>query len=192
MQGAFIGVYIPELRMDDGYEYDRGFSIENLGAVLYQFAVQGVKYRNAMSKPASFYDILVDGSSESHKVTVAPIDVPGNITCVNEFLTVQNDGGRGRGVARLCRDPKDGNFKAYTLFTALYGLSGLKKQPEPGDRSVHIMVTKRTERIGKIGERLRRTSTTAFNEPWLSMVRAPSISRTPSGAYSGSAKSKLG
>ncbi len=69
--------------------------------------------------------LAIDSSSDVGKPKVAPLDFDGNLKCIQSFLTVETDVGRGRGVVRLLQDSEDnGRWKAFTLFTALQELKG--------------------------------------------------------------------
>jgi hypothetical protein len=72
-------------------------------------------------------ELKIDESSELRKPTVSQIDFLGEVKGVSSFLTVETDVGCGRGVVRLCRDPTDGTWKAFTLFTAMHELKGFEE-----------------------------------------------------------------
>ena len=57
-------------------------------------------------------------------VSVASVDQRGDLKGIQLILTVSTDVGSGRGLAKLVQDESDGQWKAYTLYTALHGLKG--------------------------------------------------------------------
>lgn len=67
--------------------------------------------------------VSVDTSSDFRKPAVAPIDFTGSIKCVQSFIVVETDVGKGRGLVRLLPD-ENGSWKCYTLFTFLHELKG--------------------------------------------------------------------
>ena len=67
-----------------------------------------------------------DSSDDFRAPQVAPLDFPGTIKCIQSFLTIETDVGRGRGLVRLLQDDK-GNWKCYTLLTVLEELSGFEE-----------------------------------------------------------------
>ncbi|KAL7273795.1 hypothetical protein RUND412_003321 [Rhizina undulata] len=56
----------------------------------------------------------------------APVDYQGNVPGVGVFLSVKTDIGTGRGFVRLVNDEdeKEGDWKAYTLYTCLQSIDG--------------------------------------------------------------------
>lgn len=69
--------------------------------------------------------LAIDTSSDVGTPKVGPVDFEGNLKCVQSFLAVETDVGRGRGLVRLLQDSEDeGKWKAFTLFTALQELKG--------------------------------------------------------------------
>ena len=69
--------------------------------------------------------LAIDNSSDVGKPKIAAVDFEGDLKCVQSFLTVETDVGRGRGLVRLLQDSEDeGRWKAFTLFTALQELKG--------------------------------------------------------------------
>jgi hypothetical protein len=62
--------------------------------------------------------------SRSGSVVVAPVDFYGDVEGVQIALTVSTDVGSGRGVAKLVKDETDGQWKVFTLYTALESLTG--------------------------------------------------------------------
>ena len=70
--------------------------------------------------------VEIDSSSSYREPKVAPVDVPGKVKCVQSFITVKTDVGKGRGVVRLLPD-QDGTWKCYTLFTVLEELDGYEE-----------------------------------------------------------------
>ena len=83
-----------------------------------------VSFLKGQPKGCRLKTLKVDDISDIKKPAVAPIDILGDVKGVNSFLTVETDVGRGRGFARLCRDSKDGVWKAFTLFTVMEELRG--------------------------------------------------------------------
>ena len=75
--------------------------------------------------------LVLDKSLKGREPTVAPLDYTGNSKSVNAYLDVETDVGRGRGIVRLCKDPADGNWKAYTLYTVLQELKGFEEPLGP-------------------------------------------------------------
>jgi hypothetical protein len=69
----------------------------------------------------------IDESSELRRPTVSLIDSLGEVNGVNSFLTLETDVGRVRGIVRLGRDPGDGTWKGFTLFTAMHELKGFEE-----------------------------------------------------------------
>lgn len=69
----------------------------------------------------------VDKSTKGREPAVASLDYTGKAKSVNAFLNVETDVGRGRGIVRLCQDPTDSVWKAYTLFTSLEELKGFEE-----------------------------------------------------------------
>lgn len=67
--------------------------------------------------------VSIDTSSVFRKPAVASIDLPGSIKCVQSFIVVETDVGKGRGLVRLLPD-ENGCWKCYTLFTFLHELAG--------------------------------------------------------------------
>ena len=69
--------------------------------------------------------LSLDKSFEHRKPAVAPLDLNGTVKCVQAFLDVDTDVGRGKGVVKLVPDDSDGQkWKAFTLFTTLEELKG--------------------------------------------------------------------
>lgn len=75
-------------------------------------------------KKCRLTSLAVDDSSALRRPTVAPIDFVGQVKGISSFLTLETDIGKGRGIVRLCRDTNDGEWKAFTLFTAMHELTG--------------------------------------------------------------------
>ena len=72
--------------------------------------------------------LSIDSSTDVGKPKIGAVDFKGKLKCVQSFLTVETDIGRGRGLVRLLRDPDDeGKWKAFTLFTALQELKGYEE-----------------------------------------------------------------
>lgn len=59
---------------------------------------------------------------EDQKPCIAAIDSQGEIRSAMAFLVIDTAHGQGRGYLRLLQDATDGGWKAFTLFTTLYGL----------------------------------------------------------------------
>ena len=68
--------------------------------------------------------IEIDKSVKGREPTIAPLDYTGSAKGITAFLALETDIGRGRGIVRLCRDPADGEWKAFTLFATLEELKG--------------------------------------------------------------------
>ena len=75
-------------------------------------------------KKCRLLSLNVDNSSALRKPTIAPVDFVGEVQGISSFLTLETDVGRGRGIVRLCKDSNDGQWKAFTLFTAMHELKG--------------------------------------------------------------------
>lgn len=73
----------------------------------------------------------VDESSPLRRPTVASIDFVGDVKGISSFLTLETDVGKGRGIVRLCKDSNDGQWKAFTLFTAMHELKGYEEALGP-------------------------------------------------------------
>ena len=70
--------------------------------------------------------ISMDQSKQLYKPHISSIDYLGKVSGVAAFLTVDTDVGRGRGIVRLLKD-RDGEWKAFTLFTAMQELKGYEE-----------------------------------------------------------------
>lgn len=69
--------------------------------------------------------LAIDNSTDIGEPKFAPLNFEGHLICVQSFLTIETDVGRGRGLVRLLLDSEDGGtWKAFTLFTALQELKG--------------------------------------------------------------------
>ena len=69
--------------------------------------------------------LSLDESAVHRRPSVAPLDFDGSVKCVQAFLNVDTDVGRGKGVVKLVPDDSDGHkWKAFTLFTTLEELKG--------------------------------------------------------------------
>lgn len=78
-------------------------------------------------KKCRLSSLAVDDSSPLRRPTVAPIDFVGEVKGICSFLTLETDVGKGRGIVRLCKDTTDGQWKAFTLFTAMHELRGYEE-----------------------------------------------------------------
>ena len=67
--------------------------------------------------------VEIDASSDLRAPQFGSLDFRGNLKCIQSFITVQTDVGRGRGLVRLLPD-EDRTWKCYTLFTMLEELTG--------------------------------------------------------------------
>ena len=67
--------------------------------------------------------IKADDSSTLHSPQVSAADYNGKVNGVRSFLTIETDVGRGPGIVMLLQD-NDGEWKAFTLFTAMHELKG--------------------------------------------------------------------
>lgn len=82
-------------------------------------------FANDFTASSHTITLTLDKSAENRKPAVAPIDFNGSVKCVQAFLNVDTDVGRGKGVVKLVPDGSDGqNWKAFTLFTTLEELKG--------------------------------------------------------------------
>ena len=69
--------------------------------------------------------LSLDTSADHTKPSVAPLDLEGSANCVQSFLRIETDVGRGRGIVKLLPDDADGQkWKAFALFTCLQELKG--------------------------------------------------------------------
>ena len=67
----------------------------------------------------------LDQSAAYKKPALIPLDFDGNVKCLQAWLNIETDVGRGRGIVKLVPDPSDGDkWKAFTLFTNLEELKG--------------------------------------------------------------------
>ena len=67
--------------------------------------------------------IKIDDGSSLHAPQVSAADYNGKVNGVGSFLKIETDVGRGPGIVRLLQD-QNGNWKAFTLFTAMHELKG--------------------------------------------------------------------
>ena len=67
--------------------------------------------------------IEIDTSSDLRKPQIAPLDAAGDVKCIQSFIKIDTEVGKGRGVVRLLPD-EVGTWKCYTLFTMLESLHG--------------------------------------------------------------------
>ncbi|KAL9600423.1 MAG: hypothetical protein Q9219_003176 [cf. Caloplaca sp. 3 TL-2023] len=87
--------------------------------------------------------LTLDSNDGARKPTVASIDFHGDIKCVQAYLTVDTDVGRGRGLVKIVRDTKDeAIWKAFILFTTLEELKGYEesvytRRPTGVDHGAH-------------------------------------------------------
>ena len=67
----------------------------------------------------------LDQSAEYKKPALIPLDFDGNFKCLQVWLNVETDIGKGKGIVKLVPDSSDGDkWKAFTLFTTLEELKG--------------------------------------------------------------------
>lgn len=90
--------------------------------------------RNAKNTGPRIKSIQVDDGSILHAPHVTAADYHGKVNDVLSFLKIETDVGRGPGVVRLVQD-KDGEWKAFTLFTAMHELKG--HEETVGNRRPH-------------------------------------------------------
>lgn len=64
----------------------------------------------------------LDQSAAYKKPTLIPMDFDGTVKCLQAWLDVETDFGRGRGIVKLVPDHSE--WKAFTLFTTLEELKG--------------------------------------------------------------------
>ena len=79
----------------------------------------------------------LDQSAAHKKPALIPLDFDGNVKCLQVWLNIETDVGRGRGIVKLVPDSSDGDkWKAFTLFTTLEELKGheelIKERRPPG------------------------------------------------------------
>ncbi|KAI9807440.1 MAG: hypothetical protein M1833_000185 [Piccolia ochrophora] len=76
--------------------------------------------------------VSVDDKNGFCAPSSAAVDFNGNIKCVQAFLKVETDVGRGRGVVRILSDAEDGGkCKAFTLYTVMHELKGHEEARGP-------------------------------------------------------------
>ena len=69
--------------------------------------------------------INIDDSSSLHSPHVSAVDFNSKVNGVESFLKIETDVGKGPGIVRLLQDQQDGGqWKAFTLFTAMHELKG--------------------------------------------------------------------
>ena len=68
--------------------------------------------------------LAIDDSDLFHVPKTAFMDSNQKILGVQAFLKIETDVGNGRGLVRLLQDRESENWKAFTLFTAMYELKG--------------------------------------------------------------------
>lgn len=67
----------------------------------------------------------LDQSAEYKKPALIPLDFDGTVKCLQAWLNIETDVGRGKGIVKLVPDSSDGDkWKAFTLFTTLEELKG--------------------------------------------------------------------
>ena len=67
----------------------------------------------------------LDQSAAYKKPALIPLDFDGNVKCLQVWLNVETDIGKGKGIVKLVPDSSDGDkWKAFTLFTTLEELKG--------------------------------------------------------------------
>lgn len=71
--------------------------------------------------------LSIDESDLLHRPKIVPIDHNHEISGVQAFLKIETDVGNGKGLVRLLQDEESGNWKAFTLFTAMYELRDHKE-----------------------------------------------------------------
>ncbi|KAL8792033.1 MAG: hypothetical protein Q9195_005374 [Heterodermia aff. obscurata] len=70
-------------------------------------------------------NFTLDQSAAYKKPALIPLDFDGNVKCLQAWLNVETDVGRGRGIVKFVPDASDGDkWKAFTLFTTLEELKG--------------------------------------------------------------------
>jgi hypothetical protein len=79
------------------------------------------------SKCSRLRRIAIDESDEYHMPAVKPLDAKGEILGIRSFLKVETDIGVGKGLVTLSKDPANGSWKAFTLYTCLQELKGYKE-----------------------------------------------------------------
>ncbi len=75
--------------------------------------------------------VALDTSSEVRKPNNSAVDFSGTVKCIQAFLKVETDIGRGRGLVRLLQEPETGKWKAFTLFTCMHELKGHEEASGP-------------------------------------------------------------
>ncbi len=78
-------------------------------------------------KKCRLISLEIDDSSALRRPTTATIDFAGEVKGISSFLMLETDVGKGRGIVRLCKDPSDGQWKAFTLFTTMHELKGYEE-----------------------------------------------------------------
>lgn len=82
-----------------------------------------ISFLKGSSNGSRIKSLQVDDSSILHSPHVTAVDYHGRVNGVGSFLKIETDVGRGPGIVRLLQD-KDGQWKAFTLFTAMHELKG--------------------------------------------------------------------
>jgi len=88
-----------------------------------------VSFLKSSDNGSRIKSVQVDASSTLHSPHFTAANYHGTVSGVGSFLKIETDVGRGLGIVRLLQD-KDGKWKAFTLFTAMYGLKGHEKTVE--------------------------------------------------------------
>ena len=84
-----------------------------------------VKGCSARSRTLSF---SLDISAGHKEPALTTLDFDGNVNCLQAWLDVETDLGRGKAIVRLAPDSSDpGTWKAFTLLTTLQELKGLEE-----------------------------------------------------------------
>jgi hypothetical protein len=87
--------------------------------------IQSFLERN--SKGLRIKCITIDESDEFHIPKVKALDHKGKITGIRSYLKIETDVGTGKGLLNLSKDPDQGSWKAFTLYTCLQELSRYKE-----------------------------------------------------------------
>ena len=66
--------------------------------------------------------LSINDGDRSHMPKMTPVDHNREVLGIQVFFNLETDVGNGKGLARLLQDEKSGDWKAFTLFTALYEL----------------------------------------------------------------------
>ena len=82
-----------------------------------------ISFLKSSPRGSRIKSVKIDDGNAFHAPHVCAADYNGKVSGVGSFLSIETDVGRGRGIMRLLQD-KDGKWKAFTLFTAMYELRG--------------------------------------------------------------------